>query len=90
MSLKMIKSFIEFGLKKPILNYMLLTLMLVLAFFSYGKIPKEIFPPSTLDAISITGSYPGASSDILDKMAVEDIEDNLNNLSEASKISTII
>ena len=86
----MIKSFIEFGLKKPILNYMLLTLMLVLAVASYYKIPKEIFPPSTLDAISITGSYPGASSDVLDKMAVEDIEDNLNNLSEASKISTII
>jgi len=63
---------------------------LVLAIFAYSKIPKEIFPPAVLDAVSITGSYAGASSDILDKMAVEEIEDELLSLSEANKISTTI
>jgi multidrug efflux pump subunit AcrB len=86
----MIKSIIEFGLRKPILNYMLLLFVFILSLFSYFKIPKEIFPPSTLDAISITGSYVGASSDILDRMAVSKIEDELANISEADTISTII
>ena len=86
----MIRNLIEFSLKKPILNHFLLFFLLVLAIFAYSKIPKEIFPPSVLDAVSITGSYTGASSDILDKMAVEEIEDELLSLSEANKISTTI
>ncbi|MEA3513239.1 MAG: efflux RND transporter permease subunit [Campylobacterota bacterium] len=86
----MIKSIIKFGLEKPILNYMLLFFMFLLAIFSYMKIPKEIFPPSSLDAITVSGVYPGASSDMLDLMAVQKIEDELASLSEASKISTVV
>ncbi|MDD2640447.1 MAG: efflux RND transporter permease subunit, partial [Arcobacteraceae bacterium] len=86
----MIRNLIEFSLKKPILNHFLLLFLLILAVFAYSKIPKEIFPPSVLDAVSITGTYAGASSDILDKMAVEEIEDELLSLSEANKISTTI
>jgi len=86
----MIKSLIKFGLEKPILNYMLLFFIFILSVFSYLKIPKEIFPPSNLDAISITGTYAGASSDILDLMAVSKIEDELANLSEADSITTVV
>ncbi|MEA3554816.1 MAG: efflux RND transporter permease subunit [Campylobacterota bacterium] len=86
----MIKSIIKFGLEKPILNYMLLLFVFMLSVFSYFKIPKEIFPPSSLDAISITGSYVGASSDMLDLMAVSKIEDDLANVNEADTISTVV
>jgi len=44
--------------------------------------PKEIFPPlASVDQITIRGGYVGASADILDKMAVKEIEDKLLNLS---------
>lgn len=86
----MIKSLIEFSLRKPILNHLLLLFVFLLALFSYFKIPKEIFPPSALDAVSITGSYTGASSELLDKIAVADIEDELLGLSAADKISSTI
>lgn len=86
----MIRNMIEFALRKPVLNHMLLVFLLVLSIFSYNNIPKEIFPPSSLDAVSITGSYSGASSDLLDKIAVEDIEDELLGLSEAKKITSVI
>ncbi len=86
----MIKSLIEFSLRKPILNHLLLLFIFLLAIFSYFKIPKEIFPPSALDAVSISGSYSGASSELLDKIAVTDIEDELLGLSEADKISSTI
>ena len=86
----MIKSIIEFALKKPILNHMFLLFILLLAFFSYFKIPKEIFPPSALDAVSISGYYTGASSELLDKIAVSDIEDELLGLSSADTISSTI
>ena len=86
----MIKRFIAFGVDKPILNHIFLVFLLVLSIFSYNKIPKEIFPPSTLDSIMITGAYPGASPDILDKMAVKNIEDDVRNLSNIEDISTTI
>lgn len=86
----MIEYIIRFGLRKPILNYMLLLFTFVLSVFAYFKIPKEIFPPAKLDAVMITGSYAGASSDILDKLAVETIEDDLANLSEAKSIETVV
>lgn len=86
----MIQGIIEFALRKPILNHLLLLFIFLLAIFSYFKIPKEIFPPSSLDAISISGSYTGASSELLDKIAVSDIEDELLGLSAANKISSTI
>jgi multidrug efflux pump subunit AcrB len=69
---------------------MLLLFIAILSILSYFKIPKEIFPISSLDAISITGSYMGASSEILNKLAVTKIEDELSSLSEAKKITTVI
>ncbi|RXJ86751.1 efflux RND transporter permease subunit [Arcobacter sp. CECT 8985] len=86
----MIKSLIEFFLRKPVLNHMLLFFLFTLSIFSYLNISKEIFPPARLDAVIINGSYTGASSDLLDKIAVEDIEDELLGLSEAKKISSTI
>jgi len=86
----LIQSFIKFGLEKPILNYLLLIFVFILAIFAYLKIPKEIFPVSKLDAITITGSYAGASSDLLNLMAVSKIEDELSTMSEADKITTVI
>ena len=86
----MIKSIIKFGLEKPILNHILLLFIFMLSIFAYFKIPKEIFPPSSLDAVSISGSYVGASSDMLDLMAVQKIEDELNSISEADTIDSVV
>ena len=86
----MIKSLIEFSLRKPLLNHFFLFFICILAFFSYFKIPKEIFPPSALDAVTISGHYSGASSELLDKIAVSEIEDELLSLSSADKISSTI
>ena len=86
----MIKTIIEFSLRKPLLNHFILFFVFLLAFFSYFKIPKEIFPPSAMDAITINGFYTGASSELLDKIAVSEIEDELLGLSSADTISSTI
>ena len=86
----MIKNFITFATDKPIINHILMAFMLLLSIFAYQDIPKEIFPPSTLDQIAISGGYPGASADVLDKMAVKNIEDDLKTISEVENIDTVI
>ncbi len=86
----MIQTIIEFSLKKPILNHFLLLFIFILSIFAYFQVSKEIFPPSNMDAVSITGSYAGASSDLLDKIAVEDIEDELLSVSEVDTITSVV
>ena len=43
-----------------------------------------------MDKITIKGAYAGASADTLDKMIVDSIESDLNNISELSDITTFI
>ena len=86
----MIRKFIEFSIDKPLLNHILLIFILVLSIFAYINIPKEIFPPMTMDKISINGAYVGTSADTLDKMVVQSIEDDLQNIDELESVKTSI
>ncbi len=86
----MIRSFISFAVDKPIINHILMVFMLLLSVFAYQNIAKEIFPPSTLDQISVQGGYVGTSADVLDKMVVSNIEDELKSLAEIDTLYTSI
>ncbi len=86
----MIRAFIRFAIDRPILNHILFVLLLLMAFFAYQGIPKEIFPPAELDKISIRGGYVGASADVLDKMAVRSIEEGLKSVNDLSNVETVI
>lgn len=86
----MIRKFIEFSINKPLLNHILLTFILLLSIFAYLNIPKEIFPPMNMDKITISGGYAGTSADVLDKMVVQTIEDDLQNIDELEEIVTSI
>lgn len=86
----MIKSLIEVSLKNRSLNHILFIFLLLLAYVSYTKTPKEMFPPSSLDVVTIQGHYKGANSSILDKLIVKDIEKALQNNQYISDITTIV
>jgi len=86
----MLRRFLEFAIDKPLLNHILLSFIIILSIFSYINIPKEIFPPMTMDKITISGGYSGTSADTLDKMVVKTIEDDLQNVDELDTIKTTI
>ncbi|MAD42284.1 MAG: acriflavin resistance protein [Arcobacter sp.] len=81
---------LRFFVENSRVNYTLFILVFAIGLWSYTKTPKEIFPSFELDMISIKGSYSGASVDILDKMAVVEIEDNVKNIDSVDTMSTII
>lgn len=82
--------FIEYFIKNSRLNYALLAFLIFMGVNAYQNIPKEIFPDVELDKISVLGSYKGASANVMDKMAVRDIEDELSNISGIDKTETTI
>ena len=86
----MFDKILRFFVENSRVNYTLFILIFAVGIWSYTKTPKEIFPSFDLDMISIKGSYTGASVDILDKMAVTEIEDNIKNIDSIDTISTVI
>jgi multidrug efflux pump subunit AcrB len=86
----MFERFLRFFVDNSRMNYTLFILVFAVGIWSYNKTAKEIFPAFDLDMISIKGSYTGASVDILDKMAVIEIEDNIKNIDGIEQVATII
>ncbi len=86
----MIRKILEFAIDKPLLNHMLLIFIVMMSIFAYINIPKEIFPPMAMDKVTVTGGYAGTSADVLDKMVVKNIEDDLQNISELESIKSTI
>jgi len=86
----MFEKFLRFFVDNSRMNYTLFVLVFAVGIWSYNNTPKEIFPSFELDMISIKGSYSGASVDILDRMAVSEIEDNIKNLDSVDVITTVI
>lgn len=81
---------IEFFIKNAKLNYVLLVFVILGGIYSYQFMSKEIFPPIALDKILIRGAYNGASADMLDKMVVSEIENEINNIAGISKITSSV
>ncbi|RXK02785.1 efflux RND transporter permease subunit [Halarcobacter bivalviorum] len=86
----MFESFLRFFVNNSRMNYTLFVLVFLVGIWSYNNTAKEIFPSFELEMISVNGSYAGASVDILDKMAVTEIEDNLKNLDSVDVMTTVI
>lgn len=86
----MFENMIKFFVNNSRMNYTLFFLIFLAGIFAYIKTPKEIFPNFELDMISVRGNYTGASVDILNKMAVAEIEDNIKNIEGIDTISSII
>ncbi len=86
----MFEKFLRFFVDNARMNYVLFILIFAIGIWSYIKMPKEIFPTFDMDMISISGSYSGASVDILDKMAVSEIEDNVKSLEGVIETTTVI
>ncbi|WP_345974454.1 efflux RND transporter permease subunit [Sulfurimonas sp. HSL3-7] len=86
----MIRRIIEFAIDKALLNHIMLLFIVLLSIFAYINIPKEIFPPIQMDKISINGGYVGTSANVLDKMVVNTIEDDLKNINELDVVKTAI
>jgi hydrophobic/amphiphilic exporter-1 (mainly G- bacteria), HAE1 family len=81
---------IQYFIDNARLNYAMLFFLLYMGINAYLNIPKELFPVTELDKISIQGSYPGASADNMDKMAVRELEDGISNISGIDKSETTI
>ncbi len=86
----MIENILRFFVNNSRLNYFLFVFVFLTGIVLYTKTPKEIFPSFELDMVSVNGHYTGASIDMLDKMAVKEIEDEIKNIDGIDKMATVV
>jgi len=86
----MFEKILRFFVNNSRLNYFLFVLVFITGIVLYTKTPKEIFPSFELDMIAVNGGYAGSSIDMLDKMAVKEIESGIKNIDGIEKMATVI
>ncbi|OPX27377.1 MAG: acriflavin resistance protein [Campylobacteraceae bacterium 4484_166] len=86
----MFEKFLRYFVENVRMNYLLFVLLFALGVVSYIKMPKEIFPTFDLDMITVNGHYSGASVDTLDKIIVQELEDDLKSIQGVDKISSVV
>ncbi|WP_373001392.1 efflux RND transporter permease subunit [Sulfurimonas sp.] len=72
------------------INYILFFLLFGIGIFAYTQIPKEISPTIEPNSVTIRGSYSGASVDTLNKMAVQEIEDEVKNIVGVDTVTSVV
>ena len=85
----MIEGILRFFVNNSRLNYFLFAFVFLTGVMLYTKTPKEIFPSFELDMVSVNGHYTGASIDMLDKMAIKEIENEIKNIDGIDKMATV-
>ena len=86
----MFENILRFFVNNSRLNYFLFILVFITGIVLYTKTPKEIFPSFELDMVSVNGYYAGSSIDMLDKMAVKEIETQIKSIDGIDKMATVI
>ncbi|MFK5881246.1 MAG: efflux RND transporter permease subunit [Sulfurospirillum sp.] len=86
----MFERVLKFFIENYKLNYILFFLVFGLGVYSYIFLPKEVSPVIEPDSITIRGGYSGTSLDTLNKMAVEEIEAEVQNIDGIDTISSRI
>lgn len=86
----MFEKLIKFFITNSRFNYTLFALIVLAGITTYILLPKEKFPDMELDRISISGGYSGASNDLLDKIAVREIEDEIKSIEGIDEIDSKI
>ncbi|RLA82685.1 MAG: AcrB/AcrD/AcrF family protein, partial [Epsilonproteobacteria bacterium] len=86
----MFEKFLKFFIDNYKINYTLFLLLFALGIYSYNQIPKEISPTIEPNSLTIRGSYAGASVDTLNKMAVQEIEDEVKNIIGVESVTSVI
>jgi len=84
------KKIIAFFIKHKVFTHSLFIVIIIAAILAYKNVPKELFPPSEMDKILIKGGYPGASPNLLNKMVVNEIEDDIKSYPEVSSIESVV
>lgn len=83
------KSLLRLVINNPVSANVLMIVILVGGIFSYLLTVREIFPEVNFDMVMVTVPYPGADPDEIEEGICRPMEESLEGISGAKKVTTI-
>ncbi|WP_114520696.1 efflux RND transporter permease subunit [Altererythrobacter sp. ZODW24] len=81
------KGFIAFMAKNGVAANLLMMLMLIAGIASYSSIVQEVFPESSLDTVSVSVTYPGATPEEIEESIVQKVEEAVEAIEGVKEIT---
>src|SRR4030043_247983 len=78
----------EFGVKKPVTNLMIFSVIIIIAFYGLSKLGVDMMPEIEPPSITVVSSYPGASPDDVEVKVTEPLENQLATTPGLEKITS--
>lgn len=78
---------IAFMARNGVAANLLLLLMVVAGYFSYTSIVQEVFPESSLDTVSVSVTYPGATPEEIEESIVQKVEEAVEAIEGVKEIT---
>ena len=81
-------NFPEFGVKKPVTNLMICSVIIIIAFYGISKLGVDMMPEIEPPSITVVSSYPGASPVDVEIKVTEPLENQLATTPGLEKITS--
>lgn len=82
------KGVVAFMARNGVASNLLMLLMLVAGYFAYGRIVQEVFPETSLDSVTVSVSYPGATPEEIEESIVQKVEEAVQSIEGVKKITS--
>ncbi len=79
---------IGFMARNGVAANLLMMAMIIAGFYSYNTIVQEVFPESSLDTISVSVVYPGATPEEIEESIVQRVEEAVNSVEGVKDITS--
>ena len=76
-----------FSLRNPVAVTLFFVLVVALGMLAVGRMGRSILPPISLPVVSVAAAYAGASSNDVERLLVEPMEEEIRALPDISRVS---
>ena len=79
----------QFSVKRPITTIMVFCAVMLVGFFSWSKLPQELFPPINYPNLTVVTTYENAAPEEIETQITKVIEESIGTVSKLRRISSI-
>lgn len=80
---------VNFSVKRPVTITIMVSVLLILGFFSFSRMPVDLYPDMKLPVAAVITTYPGAGPEEVESRITKVLEGAVNNISNIKELQSI-
>jgi HAE1 family hydrophobic/amphiphilic exporter-1 len=79
---------VKFAVKRPVTIVIITAVLLILGFFTFSKLPLDLYPEMDLPVAAVITSYPGAGPEEVEEQLTKPLESAVTTLSNINELQS--